>query len=173
VTALPDLKASVSWRASAGAVKYKVFRNGYLMATVRSLSYVSAPWLPGSYKFQIQAVDANGVKSVKSAGVTIRLLVDGTPPNVVDTTPPTAVTGLTAQSLADRHIQLNWDASTDSGPSPVGYLVVRGSTLVARIWTTSFEDVPGKVGAYTYKVIAFDGYGNAAAAVKVYAEAVL
>jgi hypothetical protein len=170
----PELKVAVSWSASAGAVKYKVYRNGYLMATTKSRSYVSAPWLPGYYKFQVLAVDANGVKSSKSPGVTVRLLVDGTPAEVSDTTPPTAVTGLTAESLVDRHIQLNWGAATDSGPSPVGYLVIRGGTLVGRVWgTTSFVDVPGKVGTYTYKVIAFDGYGNAAPAVKIYAEAAL
>jgi hypothetical protein len=175
--AQPDLKVAVGWSASPsaanGPVKYRVYRNGYLVATTRNLTYLSALWLPGTNKYQVQTVDAAGVKSVKTAAVWVRSYTDGTPTNVVDTTPPTVPTGLTAESLGDRQVRLTWNPSTDTGPSAVGYLVMRGKRILARASEPWFLDTPGKIGEYTYKITAFDGYGNLAATVKVVGEAVL
>ncbi|MEP7159037.1 MAG: hypothetical protein ABI797_06390, partial [Chloroflexota bacterium] len=171
--AQPDLKVAVSWNAAPSAVKYKMYRNGYLIVTTRNLNYLSVLWLPGRNKYQVQTVDAAGLKSAKSAAVWVNSYTEGTPLNVVDTTPPTAPTGLTAESLGNRQVRISWSPSTDTGPSPVGYMVMRGSAFLGRVSTPYFVDTPGKVGAYTYKITAFDGYGNLAPVQKVVGEAVL
>ena len=171
--AQPGLEVAVSWNAAPGAVKYKIFRDGYLVATTNKLSYMSVLWLPGTFKYQVQTVDEDRVKSDRSKGAWVNAYADGTPTNVIDTTPPTTPTNLAAQSLGDRNVRISWDASSDSGPSPVGYLVMRGRKVLARVSTPYYVDQPRKVREYTYKIIAFDGYGNLAPVQKVVGEAIL
>ena len=123
-------------------------------------SLLDHPWLPGHYDYQIQTVDANGVRSFRSLVQSVTVYSDGTPTNVNDTTPPTVPTGLTAESLGDKQVALSWQPSTDSGPSQVGYLIKRGTKIVARVWTPNYVDRPTTAGTYSYSVVAFDGYGN-------------
>ncbi|HEY8135512.1 MAG TPA: hypothetical protein VIF08_05680, partial [Candidatus Limnocylindrales bacterium] len=128
-------------------------------------TFVDHPWLPGQYTYAIQTVDANGVRSFRSEEVAVDVYFPGTPTNVNDTTPPTVPTGLTAQSLGDKQVALSWQPSTDT--SDVGYLVKRGSKIIARVFGTNYVDRPSKAGAYSYSVVAFDAYGNTVASAKV------
>jgi hypothetical protein len=171
--AQPGLEVAVSWNVAPGAVKYKIFRDGYLVAKTNKLSYVSVLWLPGTFKYQVQTVDADRVKSDRSPGVWVHAYADGTPTNVSDSTPPTTLTNLAAESLGDRRVRISWSASSDSGPSSVGYLVMRGRKVLARVSTPYYVDQAPKVREYTYKIIAFDGYGNLAPTQKVVGAAIL
>jgi cellulose 1,4-beta-cellobiosidase len=169
-SALPGLQAAVSWTpgaAAANPIKYRIYRDGYFIRATTSLSMVSTLWLPGTYRYQVQTVDANRVRSVRSVGARVNVYVDGTPTNVTDTSPPTTPAGLTTQSLGNRRVALSWRASTDTGPTAVGYLVLRGRLPVARLSTPYFVDQPARTGTYSYKIIAFDGYGNLANSVRV------
>jgi len=82
------------------------------------------------------------------------------PPAGADVTPPTVPGGLTAASTSATQIQLNWQASTDSGTGVAGYRIFRnaGTSPVATVATTSYLD-GGLTAAtsYTYTVRAFDG----------------
>jgi len=101
----------------------------------------------------------------------VNAYVEGTPTNVNDTTPPTVPTGLAAESLGNKQVALTWEPSVDSGPTGVGYLVKRGSKIVARVWSPYYVDRPSTAGTYSYSVVAFDGYGNNVTSAKVDGEA--
>ena len=79
--------------------------------------------------------------------------------------PPSAATGLTTQSLGDKQVALSWQPATD--PSGVGYLVKRGTKILARVFTTTYVDRPSNTGTYYYSVVAFDAYGNNVTTTKV------
>jgi cell wall-associated NlpC family hydrolase len=163
-----DLTVDVSWSGATGdatPLKYRVYRNGSYYIGIRYDTFVDHPWLPGHYTYAIQTVDANGVRSFRSEEVAVDVYFPGTPTNVNDTTPPTAPTGLTAESLGDKQVELSWQPSTDS--SGVGYLVKRGSKIIARVFGTSYVDRPSKTGDYSYRVVAFDAYGNNVASANV------
>jgi len=168
--AQPELEVGLSWNASPsaadGPVKYRLYRDGYFMGRTSALTYTNALWIPGKYKYQVQTVDADGVRSARSTGVWVTVYVDGTPTNVSDTTPPTVPVGLTTKSLGDKRIEITWQPSTDSGPTAVGYLLLRGRKAIARLSEPYYVDRPKRVGTYSYRVIAFDGYGNTSLSVR-------
>lgn len=169
------LVVTLSWNASPSAanraVKYRIFRDGYLRARSETLTFVDALWMPGRYRYEVQTIDALGRVSQNSTPVWIHALTDGTPANVTDVTAPTMPTNLAAQSLGNLRIRVTWRASTDSGPSAVGYLVLRGRTAVARVSEPVYVDRPPSVGTYSYRIVAFDGYGNFTPSDRVYGQA--
>jgi len=172
VTAEPqdNLQVALSWSGATGAatpLKYRLYRNGAYYVSTRYESLVDHPWLPGHYTYQVQTVDANGVRSFRSVEVSVDAYFPGTPTDVSDNTPPTAPTGLTTQSIGDKKVVLSWQSSTDSGPTDVGYLVKRGNKIIARVWTPYYVDRPSNAGTYYYSVVAFDAYGNYAISAKV------
>jgi trimeric autotransporter adhesin len=85
----------------------------------------------------------------------------------VDTTPPTAPTGLTATAVGATQINLTWTAATDN-VGVTGYFVERcagpGCTTFVQVLTpsgTSVSDVGLAAGtAYSYRVRATDAAGN-------------
>jgi cell wall-associated NlpC family hydrolase len=163
-----DLQVALSWSGATGAatpLKYRIYRNGVYYVSTKYESLVDHPWLPGHYTYQVQTVDANGVRSFRSVEVGVDVYFEGTDLSVTDTTPPPAPTGLTAQSLGDKQVALSWQPSSD--PSGVGYLVKRGTKILARVFTTSYVDRPSSTGTYYYSVVAFDAYGNNATSTKV------
>jgi hypothetical protein len=168
-----NLTVNLSWSGATGdatPLKYRVYRNGAFHLSIKYDFLVDRPWLPGRYTYAIQTVDANGVRSFRSEEVAVGVYFPGTDPNVTDNTPPTAPTGLTAQSLGDKQVALSWQPSTD--PSGVGYLVKRGTKIIARVFTTSYVDRPAKAGSYNYSVVAFDAYGNNVGSGKVTGDAI-
>jgi hypothetical protein len=165
-----NLEVALSWSGATGAatpLKYRIYRNGAYYVRTRYETLVDHPWLPGHYTYQVQTVDANGVRSFRSVEVAVDAYFPGTPTDVSDNTPPTAPTDLTAQSLGNKQVALSWQPSTDSGPTDVGYLVKRGKTIIARVFDTSYVDRPSTAGTYYYSVVAFDGYGNYATSTNV------
>ena len=159
----PGLQVALSWNAgTAGAtpLKYRIYRNGYFIGRTSSLSMVNSLWLPGRYNYQVQTVDANGTRSAKSAGTLVTAYVDGTPTDVIDSTAPTIPVGLATESLGERRVAITWQASTDSGPTAVGYVVMRGQTPLASVSVPYYVDQPAKTGTFSYRIMAFDGYGN-------------
>src|SRR5207253_5969658 len=85
-------------------------------------------------------------------------------PLPADQTAPTAPGSLTYTSLNPQSVQLNWNASTDSGGAGLaGYKVYRGPIPVGTVGssTLSFVDDALQSGAqYTYTVLAFDNVQN-------------
>jgi fibronectin type 3 domain-containing protein len=78
---------------------------------------------------------------------------------LLDTTPPTVPTGLTATVISQSQVNLSWSGSTDAGTGMGGYYVIRNGSNVATVnaSTTTFSDtgLPG-FATYTYAIEAFD-----------------
>lgn len=81
----------------------------------------------------------------------------------IDTTPPTAPSGLTA-TVSSGQVTLSWHAASDPDGSVAGYYVLRGGVRVGQTTATSFADTGLSNGsAYTYAVAAYDPAGNVSA----------
>ena len=101
-----------------------------------------------------------GGKYIEDANGTVQ----GTHPFlVVDTTPPSVPSGLTATARTDRSVTLNWSASSDN-IAVSGYDIFRDGTQVGASTGTGYTDsglTPGTL--YSYTVRARDAAGNASA----------
>jgi hypothetical protein len=137
-----------------------VYRNGYYLATTKNTSFVNQLYLPGVYNWSIQTVDSKGQRSFRSESTSTTDYLPGTPPNANDNTPPTVPDDLSAATVGNKQVSLTWDASTDSGPGPIGYTVLRNNKPIAMVSTPGYLDTLAKVGTYTYTVMAYDGWGN-------------
>jgi cell wall-associated NlpC family hydrolase len=169
-----DLTVNLSWSGATGAatpLKYRVYRNGVYYVSTRLTTLLDHPWLPGHYTYAVQTVDSTGTRSFRSVEVGVDVYYPGTDPDDNDNTAPSAPTGLTTQSLGNKQVALSWQPSTD--PAGVGYLVKRGSKVIARVFTTSYVDRPSKTGTFSYSVVAFDAYGNNVSSTKVDGIAIL
>ncbi|KFE62306.1 carbohydrate binding domain-containing protein [Hyalangium minutum] len=91
--------------------------------------------------------------------------VQGTHPFlVVDTTVPSAPTGLAAATVTDRSVKLTWNAASDN-VGVTGYTVFRGGTQAGTSTSTSYTDSGLTAStAYSYTVKARDAAGNLSAA---------
>ena len=102
----------------------------------------------GAHILEAKAFDAVGNNTTSSINVT------------VDNSPPSAPSGLSAQSVSDSQINLSWNASTDD-IGVVGYDIYRNGTVITTIASTSYDDTGLTIGVpYTYFVKAKDGQGN-------------
>jgi hypothetical protein len=111
-----------------------------------------------TYYYRVVASDAEGNTSVASAAHQV---------DVVDSTAPTAPTGLQA-NVSGSNVALTWPASSDNvGVS--GYSVHRGATAefnvtagskIADVTTTSHTDSSVPAGTHYYKVVAKDASNN-------------
>ena len=151
-----------------GAASYRVYRNSVLVDSPTGTTSSSTGLTPSTqYAFQVSAVnsDGEGPKGTAVAATTLALS---------DTTAPSVPTGVTAAALSTTTIRVNWNASSDTGGSGLaGYRVYRattlagtysqiGSDLSAATLTYSDTTLTGSTTRY-YKVLAFDGAGNASA----------
>jgi fibronectin type 3 domain-containing protein len=151
----------VSWTAAVdnlGVTGYRVYRDG---TAVANLPGGATTWADKTvakatnYTYTVDAVDAAGNRSAKSAPVSIHTYAN-------DTTPPTAPTGLTAAVTTDA-VTLSWQPSTDN-IGVTGYSVLRDGAVVATVATTGYADttVPANE-THSWTVRAFDAGGNTSA----------
>jgi fibronectin type 3 domain-containing protein len=160
----------LSWSAStdsggSGLAGYKVYRQQGVGAnlpvgTVGAgvLSFTDQPLTPGTgYTWTIVAYDnAENHSTASNSASTTTASSSG------DTTPPSTPTNLTGTGTSSTTIQLNWNASTDTGGSGMGsYRVYRGGSLIASPTTTSYLDTGLTANtSYSYSVAAVDNAGN-------------
>ncbi len=77
-----------------------------------------------------------------------------------DAGPPTVPENLTAEGVADDHIRLAWDASSDNVPVS-GCRIFRDSEFVAEVTDTYYDDTGlTPLTTYSYTVSACDAAGN-------------
>jgi glucose/arabinose dehydrogenase/chitodextrinase len=171
-TAVGPTGINVGWTASSdniGVTGYQVERcqgagcnNFAQIATPSSTTYGDTSLSPSTtYRYRVRAVDAAGNLSTYSTAAT------ATTPAVLDTTPPTDPTGLTATAAGSSQVGLSWTASTDN-VAVAGYRVERcqgaGCTNFAQIATptaTTYGDgglAPSTT--YRYRVRTVDPSGN-------------
>ena len=145
----------IRWERSSddrGVVGYEVRRDGAVLGTFDSLSYVDFSFAPGtSYRFEVTAIDTAGQRS-GTADVTLV-----TPGGGGDEAGP-ADPDARAEVYSGTAAELFW--TRQAAPGPI-YTVVRDGTLVYEGDATSFYDdslAPGT--AYAYDVRATDRQGR-------------
>jgi hypothetical protein len=147
-----------------GVTKVEFYLDSALQSTSTaapySWSWNSATAANGAHTLTTKAYDSAG-------NVTVSVPVSVTSNNV-DTTPPTAPSGLTASGLR-RRISLSWTASTDN-VGVTGYQVYRSSSAtgpfsqLATTTATTYVDTGLASGAkWYYYVTATDAAGNVSA----------
>jgi len=159
---------NLSWTASTdnvGVTGYRVERcqgagctTFVQIANATTTTYSDLSLTPGNYNYRVRATDAAGNLSAYSN------VANGV---ILDTTPPTAPTNLTATAGGVSQINLTWTASTDN-VGVTGYMVERcqgaGCTTFAQIATpasTTFNDTGLTTGtSYSYRVRATDAANN-------------
>jgi chitodextrinase len=125
----------------------RVSRDGVLAAQVTDATFTSGKVGYGS---------RNDAASFDNLRVTVA--------GGVDTTAPTAPTGLTATAASSTEVDLSWNASTDD-VGVTAYVVFRGSTPVCTVPALSCSDTGlSPSTAYSYSVRARDAAGNPSAA---------
>jgi chitodextrinase len=164
-TSIGSTSVGLAWTGSTDDVAvtgYRVYRNGTLIGSPPGTTFTDTAASQGAaLTYTVRAVDAAGNQSALSTPLTVT-----TPPDSVAPTVPGGVTAANSQSYL---VTVNWGAATDSGGSGLaGYRVYRnGSTTpLATVGPTTrtFRDYNVTANTtYTYRVVAFDGRGNASA----------
>lgn len=149
--------ADLSWSASTdntAVTGYQVFQGTTMVGTSAAASYSVMNLTQGqTYSFTVKAYDAaNNISATSnSASVTV--------PAPLDTTPPSAPTGLAA-ALSGAQVVLTWAISTDN-VGVAGYQVFQGETLVGTTASNLFPFGPVTAGqTYSFTVKAYDSANN-------------
>jgi chitodextrinase len=151
---------SFSWNASTdnvGVTGYGVYRDGVLVASTASRSHTLSGLACGrSYVITVDAYDAAGNRSAKSAGLT--LATSACP--VSDTQAPTAPTNLRATSSTASSIAVAWNASTDN-VGVAGYRLYKDGAFVTTTTALTYSFASLTCGTtYTFGADAYDLAGN-------------
>ena len=149
--------ATLTWSASTdnvGVTGYSVYRNGVSQGDVTDITATSLGLAPGTYAFQVQAFDAAGNRSAKTASVSVTV----TGPDV---TPPSVPQNL-AVTLNGSDATVTWSPSTDN-IGVAGYSVFRNGVSQGDVpgTTVVYSSLPA--GTYSFQVQAFDAAGNRSA----------
>lgn len=146
-----------SWEPPVGEplVKYSVFRDNVLLATVWDLEYLDGGVSDNvEHCYHVVGFDAHGRSSVNSAS---SCTATG---STIDTAAPSAPTGLSILDSSTATLELTWNASVDES-GVAAYLVQQGSRVIERS-----DDVVARVTQllpgteYCFSVIAVDLAGN-------------
>jgi fibronectin type 3 domain-containing protein/Mg/Co/Ni transporter MgtE len=138
---------------------YIVQRDGAFVDAVKEPAYADTEVRPGNvYTYTVLASDGRGTTSIASEPATVE---------VIDRTPPTAPTGLTATAIGDTQVNLSWTPSTDD-VGVVGYLVFRNGAQIGTATATAFSDTAAPPGSTVrYEIRAVDAAANRSAAARV------
>lgn len=157
-TGQTEASVALGWAASTdnvGVAGYRVKRNGALVGSATSTTYIDAGLAPGmAYSYTVQAYDAAGNQSSSSAPLTV------TTKPALDTTPPTAPTDAAATATSPTSVAVRWTAATDN-VGVTGYYVLRNGVTLALATGTSYTDTTAAAATvYSYVVKARDAAGN-------------
>jgi M6 family metalloprotease-like protein len=150
-------QVTISWTAASdnyGVTGYRVRRDGSLLAKVKGISFVDNSVQEGrSYRYEVRAEDGAGNRGPITAA-------SPSPIAVLDVTPPSAPTDLTATTSGST-VNLAWGAATDN-VGVTGYRVLRNGSQVASLGASarSFSQSSVPAGSHTYGVRAIDAAGN-------------
>lgn len=150
---------TLTWSASTdnvGVTGYEVLRNGTVVGTASGTSYAASGLAASTtYSFTVRALDAAGNRSASSGAVSVT-----TSSGAVDTTAPSAPTGLAASGTTSSATTLAWAASTDN-VGVTGYEVLRNGAVVGSTSARTYSATGLAAStAYTFTVRAYDAAGN-------------
>ncbi|NMC33914.1 MAG: DUF11 domain-containing protein [Veillonellaceae bacterium] len=137
----------------SGVTHMRFSSDGSSWTTAESFAGSRSWTLPagdGSHSVHLQLRDAAGNWSAGSISSAI----------VVDATPPTTPTGVTATSPDGVSVSVGWQASSDA-TGVTGYRVYRGGALLGESTSTGYTDNDVSSGnSYSYTVRSVDSAGN-------------
>src|SRR5690606_4108691 len=153
-------RIDLAWQPSTDDVlvaHYEVFRDGVSIGTVPSTSYSDTGLASGTtYSYTVRAIDGAGNPSAISSPV------DATT-HAIDTTPPSAPTGLIALAVSPYDIDLFWSEASDN-VGVAGYRVYRNGVAIADTAALFHADSGlDPLTTYAYAVTAIDAAGNQSA----------
>ncbi len=156
----PDGTITASWVASTdnvGVATYRVYRNGVEVTSVPGdvTTTTIVGLAAGSHYIQIQAFDAAGNASNRTASVMVTLVT------AVDTKNPTTPKNPVATATPEGHVTVSWTASTDN-VGVASYTVFRNGVVVASIPAPATSALLTTLGAGTHyiQVQAVDAAGH-------------
>ena len=157
-TVQPTRDVAVTWTAATddvGVVAYVVFANGTEATRVTGTSATLTGLAGGTWSVQVQALDAAGNGSSRTAPVSVVVPAAPGP----DTTKPTTPKDLTATVLANGDVQLSWTAATDD-VGVVAYAVYRNNVELLQVTGNTARLTGLAAGTHYVQVQAIDGAGN-------------
>ena len=136
-TVISSTQVNLSWTVSTdnvGVVGYHIYRNDIEIAITPSTSYSNTGLSPATtYTYSVSAYDAAGNGSFASASKTVTTFSSSLPPSN-DTTPPAAISDLSASDITKTSIRLKWTAPGDDGNQG------RAASYILRYSTTQITD---------------------------------
>lgn len=155
----------LAWQASTdnvGVDFYEIWRDGEQIAQSKVPEWNDDKVQPATrYSYHIIAADKAGNRSEGSDTVYVTSAAQSQPEK--DTQAPTAPQGLTATSLTQTSVTINWQPSTDDTGVKL-YQIWRDATKIAQTDTTRWTDASLHAGTeYRYQIAAADAAGNVSA----------
>lgn len=147
----------MSWSASTdnvGVTGYVVFANGVETTRVTTTSASVTGLAAGTWSMQVQAIDAAGNGSFRTAPVSVTVTAAGP-----DTTKPTTPKDVTAALQPDGSVVTGWTAATDN-VGVVSYAVFRNGVELTQVSATSATLTGLSSGNNWLQVQAIDAAGN-------------
>jgi chitodextrinase len=150
---------TLNWTASTdnvGVTGYTIYKGGSQLMTVSgsTLTYLDTAVVSGgSYSYTVDAYDAAGNHSAKSAPATV---------NSPDTTPPTVPSGISMSTNPAPSVSLSWSGSTDN-VAVTGYTIYRNGAALTTVSASTLTYTDASIArsiSYTYALDAFDAAGN-------------
>lgn len=149
----------LSWKKSAGAATYDIYRNGKKIASTADTEFTDTKLSPStSYTYEVAALNASGEASKKSQPITVRTAERGEKDEVAAPTELSPCPG----HLTHDNVRLLWNESPDADVTE--YEVFRDGEFLGRTSGAHFDDKSVTPGAeYRYKVRAVntEGYRSA------------
>ena len=148
LTASPgNAKVTLNWTASATATSYSIYRDGNLLTTSMSTTYLDSSVVNGTqYVYTVTASNVGGESPASSSATATPAL----PPA------PATPTGLSA-TAGNAQVSLSWSTVATA----TGYKVYRDGSLLASPTTNSFVDSTAVNGmTYSYTVSATNDGGE-------------
>jgi chitodextrinase len=159
VSGTTTVSATASDNVGVASVQFELDGNplgSAVTAAPYSVSWNTLGASSGSHTLTAVASDAAG-NTTTSAPVTVTV-------KNLDTTPPTAPTGLTATATSSAQVNLSWKAATDNVGVTAYRIYRNGATTALATVTapaTSYSDTAVSAGTtYSYTVTALDAAGN-------------
>lgn len=155
-------RVDLSWQAAtdaeSGVAHYRVYRDGAFLATTTGTAFSDIDAQPQTtYTYEVSAVNGDGLEGARSASASA---TTPAPPPAPDSTPPTAPSGLDAEPVTARQVDLTWSAATDPESGIAAYRVFRDGSLVTSTNATAFSDAGLEPATfYVYQVSAVNGEG--------------
>jgi chitodextrinase len=148
---------TVSWSTVSGATRYRLYRNGTLIATLGNVSsYVDSPPASGTYSYAVSAGDNSGNWSMASGSISTSVSWD--------TEAPTIPGGPVISNRTSTTVDLTLASSTDDR-ALARYDVYDGSTLIGTATAaTSYTATVADSVTYSFNVKAVDTSDNVSAA---------